>query len=103
MWYGYEDALVVYRNSVIREFIVRGHVNNMILEPENPDWECPWWVGDPRLHESHRSVLLRKAPTFYSRYGWVIGDEFAQPHYLWPHGKDSVGVYTIMGGHVSSL
>ena len=30
----------------------------------------PDWVGDERLHKSHRSNLLRKDQEFYGQYDW---------------------------------
>lgn len=29
------------------------------------------WLGEPRLHGSHRAVLLRKQPSWYRQYGWA--------------------------------
>jgi hypothetical protein len=29
------------------------------------------WLGDPRLHSSHKAMLFRKQPTWYRQYGWA--------------------------------
>jgi hypothetical protein len=31
----------------------------------------PDWIGDDRVHASHRSNLLRKDYDFYSQYNWT--------------------------------
>jgi hypothetical protein len=41
----------------------------------------PWWLGDNRLHSSHRSNLLRKMPDYYVQFKWT--DDPAAP-YWWP-------------------
>lgn len=69
MWMGYENSLTYYMNCCITEWINRGFKNNMkIIEIDNII--NPNWVGDDRLHSSHRSNLLRKNFKFYSQYNW---------------------------------
>lgn len=41
----------------------------------------PPWLGDERVHASHRSNLLRKLPAHYSRLGWSEPDDLP---YFWP-------------------
>ena len=38
-------------------------------------------LGDERLHTSHRSNLLRKAPEWYGQFGWTEAPDMA---YWWP-------------------
>ncbi|WP_344904429.1 hypothetical protein [Actinomadura meridiana] len=43
--------------------------------------ELPPWLGDPALHRSHRSALVRKDPDFYGpRFPGVPADL----PYVWP-------------------
>ena len=41
----------------------------------------PEWIGDDRVHASHRSNLLRKDFSFYSKFGW---SESSDMPYFWP-------------------
>ena len=41
----------------------------------------PWWMGDPRLHDSHKSNLLRKYPEYYRQFGWDVPEDLP---YFWP-------------------
>ena len=81
MWRGYKPALIDYSNCMIREWIARGYKNNMELW----DWflvvPIPPWLGDERLHSSHRANLLRKDPKHYGQFGWT---EEPTKGYFWP-------------------
>lgn len=81
MWRGYELALTVYRNVMIKEWISRGYNNSMeILEVD--DWyKPPYWFGNPKLHSSHRAALLAKDYEYYSQFGWK---ETPKIKYWWP-------------------
>lgn len=69
MWRGYEEALKLYQNITITEWIERGYNNNMSFETVNADkLMFPFWLGDERVHRSHRSNLLRKDFNYYSQY-----------------------------------
>ena len=70
MWEGYEEALLLYKNKMIEEWILRGYNNTMEMYGISENVEMPHWLGDERLHASHRSNLLRKDFEFYSKYGW---------------------------------
>lgn len=80
-WRGYEPALRLYKDAMIREWIARGYKNNMPLSSEAKDQEMPPWLGMRRYHLSHRSNLLRKDPTFYRRHRWKARDDYP---YVWP-------------------
>lgn len=84
MWKGYLDALAFYHNCAILEWKRRGKVNNMILLSFQSPIEYPYWLGDERLHSSHRSNLLRKDFGFYNRFGWAEPTDIP---YYWPEGK----------------
>lgn len=80
MWTGYSEALKVYQNYTIQEWVRRGYKNNMPLEVI--DWtkvEMPHWFGDYDFHRSHRSNLLRKDYEYYSQYF----DEPTDLPYVW--------------------
>lgn len=69
MWRGFEEALKVYQNFTIGEWIRRGYNNNMSFEiVDESKLVLPFWFGDDRVHRSHRSNLLRKNFEYYSQY-----------------------------------
>lgn len=80
MWRGYEGALALYMDTMIKEWISRGYRNTMrvtgIVKAKMPPW-----LGDQGFHASHRSNLLRKDPTYYGKFGWSEGDDLK---YVWP-------------------
>jgi hypothetical protein len=81
MWRGHEQALAVYHNMCIREWIDRGFRNNMPLLEEVGLPALPPWFGMPEFHASHRSNLLRKDPDHYGWFGW---SEPRNLPYFWP-------------------
>ena len=82
MWRGYENCLKYYANTMIAEWIKRGHENNMdAYEIGTSNLENPPWLGDYRLHTSHKCNLLRKMPEYYCAY-WPDLDPTAP--YWWP-------------------
>jgi hypothetical protein len=86
MWRGYEDALRLYRNTIIEEWVRRGYRNNMPLAAVPDDVALPPWLGDSEFHASHRARLLAKDPEFYGRHGWTEAP--ADQGYLWPEVTD---------------
>lgn len=106
MWEGYVDALKVYHNLCIKEWIKRGFVNNMKLYDIDEDKynivECdfdgesseflgkfdefsfpPWFSFIP-LILSHRASLLRKDPIHYEMYNCPEIEYYYDRGYLWP-------------------
>jgi hypothetical protein len=85
MWRGYEDALVDYGVAMCAEWTARGRadtVHEKLLVHRSPSKATlPPWFGNPALHASHRSNLLRKDPEWYGRFGW---SEPADLPYVWP-------------------
>lgn len=80
MWETFENALTLYHNLCIEEWVSRGYKNNMpLLEIGNV--VMPSWLGDEDFHASHRSNLLRKNFEYYSQFGWK--EENNLP-YIWP-------------------
>lgn len=81
MWRGYVNALRLYHDTVVVEWIKRGYKNNMeLFGMYEKDIVFPPWLGDPLFHASHRAALMFKDPYYYGRYGWEEGE-----FYLWPY------------------
>mgnify|MGYP003676208942 FL=1 len=80
MWKGYEEALLLYKNKMIEEWILRGYNNTMEMIGVSDDVVMPPWLGNDRVHGSHRSNLLRKDWEFYSQYKWIESDDL---DYYW--------------------
>lgn len=107
MWEGYEPALAVYGDCVIREIVSRGWRDNLVsprsLEaasewgiPEawaTGPWTVPDWLGVEKLHASHRAALLVRDKEWYSQFCW---DEAPGVNYFWP------GMLPTVGRHVHS-
>lgn len=81
MWSSYPDALKVYTNAMINEWILRGYKNNMQLYEVPGKYTIPDWLGNEFFHASHRSNLLRKDFNYYSQYGWQEQNDLP---YIWP-------------------
>lgn len=106
MWEDYLFALMTYGIAICDEWIARGNADNVkedllafaeIYQGElvpDQDWLrenapslLPPWLGDPRLHDSHKSNLMRKDPIWYGEIQkWVISPDL---EYFWP-GEDYV-------------
>jgi hypothetical protein len=100
MWRGYEQCLIFYHKAILDECIARG-INTSIpfpdidygdgtityfqflndrLQSKTLDLNMtvnPFWLGDPRLHTSHKSNLIRKDPGYYRPiFGHEISSDF---------------------------
>ena len=104
MWRGHTAGLVVYALAMVRVWRERGFADSTetLIAEFAPDAAAmtqaeaaaagllPSWVGDERLHLSHRSNLLAKDPEFYrGRFAELFGPEPDDLPYLWP-GADAV-------------
>jgi hypothetical protein len=81
MWKPYVEALKVYTNTMISEWVRRGYNNNMeyyTVDFINIDW--PHWLGKEEFHSSHRANLLRKDYEYYSQFRW---SEDPESPYVW--------------------
>jgi hypothetical protein len=90
MWRGYELSLVSYGTTICDEWIRRGYndtCRGKILKFAwvFPSCDLPWWLGDPRLHISHQSNLLRKAPWAYAHLWPTVPRNL---EYWWPSGEE---------------
>lgn len=80
MWRGRLPALMLYLAAMDREWLRRGYKSNLVV-PDLGPVTMPSWLGDDRLHSSHRSALRRKLPEHYDQFGWT-DDPAAE--YFWP-------------------
>ena len=97
MWYNHSYALERYLAAMIDEWVHRGYENNISFgarDMEDFQYDInssglfllavdPPWLGDERVHRSHRQALLAKNPEHYRNCGW---NEFLDPDwsYYWP-------------------
>ena len=88
MWVGCRDLLTRYGIVICDEWARRGYVDNIgkeLRELLNMGLSkgVPTWLGDERLHSSHRARLLDKEPDWYGQFGWT--EEPCGPEgYWWP-------------------
>ena len=80
MWGGHINALKLYYNRSIDEWVGRGYRNNMLKMPIRGKIAYPQWFGRKNFHAAHRSNLLRKDPHFYGQYKWSEPPDLP---YLW--------------------
>lgn len=81
MWVKNPGALAVYHDVSLLAWTARGYNNGMLPVSIPGRHKLPDWFGSEEFHASHRSNLLRKAPEWYSNFGWT------EPHdleYIWP-------------------
>lgn len=83
MWEGHTDALALYMNAMIEEWVSRGYKNTMKIEDVPTDSPFPWWFTWKPLQESHRASLKRKAPSEYTHF--EVDTVFMNHGYIWPH------------------
>jgi hypothetical protein len=82
MWSGYSEALKLYYNYCIDEWVGRGFKNTMQkYDVDFANFRMPSWWGDEKFHASHRSNLLRKNPEWYSQFSWTESSDLL---YVWP-------------------
>lgn len=88
MWEGYEASLFDYGCAICYEWKLRGYRDtvydkllDLLVKIPNDHYRHPLWLGDERLHSSHRASLLKKFPVWYSKFGW---NEIPEIRYYWP-------------------
>jgi hypothetical protein len=98
MWEGYPDGVAAYGLAVCAEWTGRGRpdtcaatISTDLAAAGRPAprtqgqlarlCELPAWLGDERVHHSHRSALVRKDPAFY---GPLFPDADPEEGYFWP-------------------
>jgi len=80
MWYNYEDALIIYFNDCVDEWVRRGFVNNMNIIKPYGKIIYPKWLGNKDFHLSHKSNLLRKDYMHYNKYFKNVPNDLP---YIW--------------------
>jgi len=96
MWVGHADALKVYINHCIHQWLKRG--KHCTLQPytdvDESTVEWPWWFTWPLLHLSHKCSLLRKDPEYYSKQFTLSKkeQEWLQYGYIWPSKLNEIDV-----------
>ena len=99
MWAGYEEALVRYgltmcavwqhsgradtcATTLVADLKTACGISTVRTQAElAAAGDLPPWLGDPALHASHRSALVRKDPEFYiPKFGPIPADL----PYVWP-------------------
>lgn len=85
MWQGYDSALARYAIALLEELKRRtgGYYEDHIAfyRVFIDDDRTPPWLGDHRVHSSHRAALLHKDFTHYSQFNWT---EEPSLDYYWP-------------------
>lgn len=88
MWAGSEGALAEYGKAMCDEWIERGYrdtmrprFDTMISKYGLRAVPRPSWIGDPRVHLSHRANLIRKDS---AHYGPQFGNVSPDLPYVWP-------------------
>jgi hypothetical protein len=98
MWRGYPEALGSYGVTMCRAWFVLGFADTCELKlreelaqvgvaaPRTQQdlaeaGALPPWLGDPALHLSHQSNLIRKDPAFYKERFPDVPDDLP---YVWP-------------------
>jgi hypothetical protein len=74
-------------NACIDEWVRRGYRNTMPHYAAPAHVTLPPWLGDERLHASHRANLLRKSAGYYRRFGWTESPDMP---YYWPPESTSL-------------
>jgi len=95
MWSGHEVQLLEYIRACCDEWTGRGYKDTVLEKSTHvlqlareSDWteEPPAWLGDPEIHRSHRSNLIRKDLEHYARLFPedvpTISEDYLP--YIWP-------------------
>jgi len=103
MWRGHEDFLFLYNEAIIKEIILRGYKNTTHVQfdeiyKENflgLESDTPWWLGNTKVHYTHKGRLFEKDPDHYYFYsdfadykeiGYTCCDSCS---YFWPTHVES--------------
>lgn len=83
MWRGYINALKLYYNHILAEWINRGYKNNMPVLPIHGKINLPWFIGNKSFHLSHQANLIRKDHN-YAKIFRNIPNDYVEHTYIWP-------------------
>jgi hypothetical protein len=94
MWRGYEHALLAYQAYTVAEWKRRGYKDTCwdktvaVYDEHFRQHETvtlPHWWGDDRVHDSHKSALVYKDPSWYNS---IYPNSPAVYDYYWPVPKE---------------
>lgn len=95
MWRPYSEALALYYNEILKEWVKRGFKNHMDYLPINQNLlKFPPWIGHVAFHSSHRAALLYKDPEWYLPFGWC---EQPKIEYIWPIYNEDKALFESFG------
>lgn len=98
IWEGCVVALMLYRDCMLREAYRRQLESKWpVLLTRAPDDDLgnprgiimPGWLGDDRLHSSHRAALLRWALGSYAHRGWDENEKMPRRGVWWPWDEET--------------
>jgi hypothetical protein len=84
MWRGYENALTLYYNTIVQEWIDRGFKNNMPIITIKGNVVMPWFVDNLSINMSHRASLVRKYYAYYAPIFQNVPKKYMLYSYIWP-------------------
>jgi len=90
MWSGHVKSLCTYGVVMCEEWLRRGYKDTLlnrlldIHDVAGGNSLSPLWLGDERLHSSHRAHLLMKDPQWYGSYLWREEPCKSGDPYFWP-------------------
>lgn len=77
MWKGCEPALAFYGTVICEEWISRGYRDSLLpyfrsrlIDRRVILTSLPSWLGNQKIHSSHRGRLLAKEPSHYQQFHW---------------------------------
>lgn len=83
MWRGYEQALMIYHDKMIDEWVRRGFRNTM-KKFRVSRAEMPPWLNVELLWTTHRGNLMRKDESYYGKFNWNVPKLQC---YWWPYNR----------------
>lgn len=86
MWKDNVEALKLYYNTIVKEWINRGYKNTMELYEigsETSNIPMPWWFNNPDFHYAHQASLVRKNETYYQDK-FQLPKKYLKKGYIWP-------------------
>lgn len=94
MWRGYEVSLIQYSQEILLVCNLRKINTAKLTETLAKQYNqipysggiSPWWLGNDKLHKSHRANLLRK---HYDHYKHFFNEDLIIP-YWWPTAEERI-------------
>jgi hypothetical protein len=107
MWVGYTDALKLYINASIKEWLSRGYKNTMKIYTFNDRLKYlmirpPWWFESKKFHNNHKLSLLLKErdrkekPFYWNNKNFTENYSDGDFEYIWVHKlsmEDSIKLF----------